>query len=78
MPELSTSNILNVGNYHKVEEMTISGEIQQDLVTLARKKVSHVNADIFIIDDINEDIDHNTVTLHVSLYDDMNDGMVSR
>lgn len=77
-PELNTSAVLNVGYFHKVQEMTIYGDIKQDIVALATKEVSDSNADLFIIDDINEDIEHNTVILLVSLYDDLSDGLVNR
>ena len=58
--------------------MTIYGDIQQDIIILAQNNTSESEADLFVIDDINEDIELNLVVVTVSLYNDLNDGLVMR
>ncbi|OEE62891.1 hypothetical protein A1OO_13700 [Enterovibrio norvegicus FF-33] len=77
-PELAPAALLDFGSYEKVEEMTIYGDIQQDILTLAQNNTSESDADLFVIDDINEDIDLNLVMVTISLYNDLNDGLVMR
>ncbi|WP_407333696.1 hypothetical protein [Enterovibrio sp. 27052020O] len=77
-PELAPAALLDFGSYEKVEEMTIYGDIQQDIIILAQNNTSESEADLFVIDDINEDIELNLVVVTVSLYNDLNDGLVMR
>ncbi|KXF83122.1 hypothetical protein [Enterovibrio coralii] len=75
-PELAPLSLLEFGDYKKVEELTIYGDINQDIVTLAENNTSTSSADLYVIDDINEDIERNKLIVSVSLYEDLNDGLV--
>ncbi|MDD1779806.1 hypothetical protein LRP49_01235 [Enterovibrio sp. ZSDZ35] len=77
-PELAPFSLLSFGQYEKIEQLTIYGDINQDIVVLAENNTSTSDADLFVIDDINEDIDLNMLIVSVSLYKDLNDGMVKR
>ncbi|PKF50425.1 hypothetical protein [Enterovibrio nigricans] len=77
-PELAPLSLLEFGQYQKVEQRTIYGDINQDIVALAKHNTSASEADLFVIDDINEDINLNMLIVSVSLYKNLNDGLVSR
>ncbi|USH04268.1 hypothetical protein K6Q96_21215 [Grimontia kaedaensis] len=75
-PELIPATMLDYGHYEKVEEVTIHGDINDNIVNLAENNLTNNDADLFVIDEISEDIDHNMLVLGVSLYNDLNDGLV--
>ncbi|CZF85716.1 hypothetical protein [Grimontia marina] len=75
-PELVPATMLDYGHYEKVEEVTIHGDINQNIVNLAESNLTDKDADLFVIDEISEDIDRNMLVLDVSLYNDLNDGLV--
>ncbi|WP_028022454.1 hypothetical protein [Enterovibrio calviensis] len=77
-PELAPASLLDFGTYEKVEELVIYGDIQQNILVLAETNTSESDADLFVIDEISEDIDLNMVIVTVSLYNDLNDGLVMR
>ena len=65
-------------HYEKVEELTVYGDIQQDIIQLAENNTADSDADLFVIDDINEDIEKNVLIVSLSLYVDLNSGIVKR
>ncbi|PMN93533.1 hypothetical protein [Enterovibrio norvegicus] len=77
-PELAPAALLDYGHYEKVEELTVYGDIQQDIIQLAENNTADSDADLFVIDDINEDIEKNVLIVSLSLYVDLNSGIVKR
>ncbi|EEY73265.1 hypothetical protein [Grimontia hollisae] len=76
-PELVPATMLAYGHYEKVEEVTISGDINENIVNLAENRLTDNEADLYVIDEISEDIERNMLVLNVSLYNDLNQGIVT-
>ncbi|MDD1792101.1 hypothetical protein L4D06_05925 [Enterovibrio makurazakiensis] len=77
-PELAPAALLDFGHYEKVDERVIYGDIQQNILVLAERNTSESDADLFVIDEINEDIELNLLIVTVSLYNELDNGFVMR
>lgn len=69
-PELIARSSLDYGSFEEVQQLQVTGHIQEDVLLLAEKSTEHLDADYFVIDDVSEDTDSDELVISLTLYRD--------
>ncbi|MGF1692541.1 hypothetical protein [Photobacterium kagoshimensis] len=71
-PELMSPVEIEFGQYAHIETIEITGNINASLLRLVDDSLQSNESDYYVISDISENAQQNTMTISVDLYNDMN------